>query len=48
MRKELEATQKALSERSKMKLQRNGSITSLPSPSAEWDMARGNKKLPED
>jgi len=48
LRKELEATQKALSERSKMKLQRNGSITSLPSPSAEWDMARGNKKLPED
>lgn len=48
LRKELEATQKALSERSKMKSQRNGSITSLPSPSAEWGLAGGNKKLPED
>ena len=48
LRKELEATQKALSERSKMKSQRNGSITSLPSPSAEWGLAGGSKKLPED
>ncbi|KAH7419396.1 hypothetical protein BKA64DRAFT_634087 [Cadophora sp. MPI-SDFR-AT-0126] len=33
--KELEATKKALSERNKLRSQRHGSITSLPSPGAE-------------
>ncbi|PVH89530.1 hypothetical protein DL98DRAFT_579322 [Cadophora sp. DSE1049] len=48
MRRDVEAKQKALFERTKMKSQRNGSITSLPSFSAEWGLAGGNKKLPED
>ncbi|KAK0128484.1 hypothetical protein ONS95_000456 [Cadophora gregata] len=45
--KELEATEKARLERHKMKAQRHGSVTSLPSPSAEWVMAGENKKLLE-
>ncbi|KAL5328889.1 hypothetical protein ACEPPN_002397 [Leptodophora sp. 'Broadleaf-Isolate-01'] len=45
---ELEATKKAQSERNKMKLQRNGSMSGPPSPITDWSIVGGHKKLPEE
>ncbi|KAL2075487.1 hypothetical protein VTL71DRAFT_430 [Oculimacula yallundae] len=44
----LKATQKAIADRNKLKLQRNGLGSGPPSPTAEWGMAGGLKKSPEE
>lgn len=48
LRMDLEARRKALDDRSKMKMQRHGSISSSSSPTAGWNMAGGQKKVPEE